>query len=79
QDEQEDTPKMLFGIFATQALKLGEEIVVGWEWDDANAVHWLVRSRAMEGTSCSSFCLQLLLVHVLFPLDSLRLFLHSYF
>jgi hypothetical protein len=28
-----------FGIFATQALKKGEDIVVGWEWDDANTVH----------------------------------------
>ncbi|KAJ7605674.1 hypothetical protein DFH06DRAFT_1020065, partial [Mycena polygramma] len=28
-----------FWIFATRALRQGEEIVVGWEWDDANAVH----------------------------------------
>ncbi|KAJ7642278.1 hypothetical protein FB45DRAFT_367041 [Roridomyces roridus] len=28
-----------FGIFATRELKAGEEIVVGWEWDDGNAVH----------------------------------------
>ncbi|KAJ7261605.1 hypothetical protein C8J57DRAFT_1719761 [Mycena rebaudengoi] len=27
-------------IFATRALRQGEEIVVGWEWDDASAVHW---------------------------------------
>ncbi|KAJ6574101.1 hypothetical protein B0H19DRAFT_892450, partial [Mycena capillaripes] len=32
-------PRTLFGIFATRELREGEEIVVGWEWDDANAVH----------------------------------------
>ncbi|KAJ7862652.1 hypothetical protein B0H14DRAFT_3611647 [Mycena olivaceomarginata] len=26
-------------IFATQALRQGEEIVDGWQWDDANAMH----------------------------------------
>ncbi|KAF7364481.1 hypothetical protein MSAN_01109600 [Mycena sanguinolenta] len=34
-----EEPRTHFGIFATRALKQGEEIVVGWEWDDANAVH----------------------------------------
>ncbi|KAJ7839726.1 hypothetical protein B0H14DRAFT_2158058, partial [Mycena olivaceomarginata] len=38
-DEEDDVPQTQFGIFATRALKQGEEIVVGWEWDDANAVH----------------------------------------
>ncbi|KAJ7886615.1 hypothetical protein B0H14DRAFT_2498515 [Mycena olivaceomarginata] len=38
-DEEDDAPQTHFGIFATRALKQGEEIVVGWEWDDANAVH----------------------------------------
>ncbi|KAJ7017274.1 hypothetical protein C8F04DRAFT_882139, partial [Mycena alexandri] len=37
--EGEEECKTHFGIFATRALKEGEEIVVGWEWDDANAVH----------------------------------------
>ncbi|KAJ7492968.1 hypothetical protein B0H11DRAFT_1718335 [Mycena galericulata] len=32
-------PRTHFGIFATRALRQGEEIVVGWEWDDGNAVH----------------------------------------
>ncbi|KAF7322266.1 hypothetical protein HMN09_00004000 [Mycena chlorophos] len=36
---RQDEPKTHFGIFATKALKAGEEIVLGWEWDDANAVH----------------------------------------
>ncbi|KAJ6456652.1 hypothetical protein C8R45DRAFT_913850, partial [Mycena sanguinolenta] len=35
----DDEPRTHFGIFATRALKQGEEIVVGWEWDDGNAVH----------------------------------------
>ncbi|KAJ6563796.1 hypothetical protein B0H19DRAFT_1209765 [Mycena capillaripes] len=35
----EGEPRTHFGIFATRALREGEEIVVGWEWDDANAVH----------------------------------------
>jgi hypothetical protein len=26
------------GIFVTRALKQGEEIVVGWEWDEPNTV-----------------------------------------
>ncbi|KAJ7062228.1 hypothetical protein C8F01DRAFT_955924, partial [Mycena amicta] len=34
-----EEPKTHFGIFATRELKEGEEIVLGWEWDDANAVH----------------------------------------
>ncbi|KAJ7794197.1 hypothetical protein B0H14DRAFT_3557770 [Mycena olivaceomarginata] len=37
--EQENEAKTHFGIFATRALRQGEEIVVGWEWDDGNAVH----------------------------------------
>ncbi|KAK7026341.1 hypothetical protein R3P38DRAFT_3530505 [Favolaschia claudopus] len=37
--EEDEEPKTHFGIFATRALDQGEEIVVGWEWDDANAVH----------------------------------------
>ncbi|KAF8956782.1 hypothetical protein BDZ97DRAFT_1670954 [Flammula alnicola] len=28
-----------FGVFALRDLKAGEEIVLGWEWDDGNAVH----------------------------------------
>ncbi|KAJ7745529.1 hypothetical protein DFH07DRAFT_748821 [Mycena maculata] len=37
--EREDEARTHFGIFATRALREGEEIVVGWEWDDGNAVH----------------------------------------
>ncbi|KAJ7738618.1 hypothetical protein B0H16DRAFT_1379172, partial [Mycena metata] len=35
----EDECRTHFGTFATRALKEREEIVIGWEWDDANAVH----------------------------------------
>ncbi|KAJ7079903.1 hypothetical protein C8R44DRAFT_895581 [Mycena epipterygia] len=37
--EAEAEARTHFGIFATRALRAGEEVVVGWEWDDANAVH----------------------------------------
>jgi hypothetical protein len=30
-----------FGIFATRDLKEGEEVVLGWEWDDGSVVHEL--------------------------------------
>jgi hypothetical protein len=30
-----------FGVFALRDLKAGEEVVLGWEWDDGNAVHRL--------------------------------------
>ncbi|KAJ7071883.1 hypothetical protein B0H15DRAFT_762865, partial [Mycena belliarum] len=35
----EEAARTHFGIFATRALRAGEEIVLGWEWDDGNAVH----------------------------------------
>ena len=28
-----------FGVFALRDLKANEEVVLGWEWDDGNAVH----------------------------------------
>ncbi|KAJ7112090.1 hypothetical protein C8R44DRAFT_250173 [Mycena epipterygia] len=37
--EQEEETNTHFGISATKALRQGEEIDVGWEWDDGNAVH----------------------------------------
>jgi len=30
-----------FGVFALRDLNVGEEIVLGWEWDDGDAVHTL--------------------------------------
>ena len=32
---------LTFGIFALSDLKAHEEVVLGWEWDDGNAVHSL--------------------------------------
>ncbi|TFK32897.1 hypothetical protein BDQ12DRAFT_472362 [Crucibulum laeve] len=32
---------LTFGIFTLQDNKTNEEIVLGWEWDDGNAVHHL--------------------------------------
>jgi uncharacterized protein len=32
---------LTFGIFALRDLKAHEEVVLGWEWDDGNAVHSL--------------------------------------
>ncbi|KAI0296780.1 hypothetical protein B0F90DRAFT_1010393 [Multifurca ochricompacta] len=35
-------PEMLnFGVFALRDIKANEEVVLGWEWDDNNAVHHL--------------------------------------
>ncbi|TFY78413.1 hypothetical protein EWM64_g5601 [Hericium alpestre] len=38
-DHDDDT--LAFGVFALRDLKANEEIVLGWEWDDGNAVHCL--------------------------------------
>ena len=36
-----DSSSLTFGVFALRDLKPGEEVVLGWEWDDANVVHSL--------------------------------------
>ncbi|KAF7333152.1 hypothetical protein MVEN_02380900 [Mycena venus] len=38
-----------FVIFATRALEQGEESVVGWEWDDAIAVHRVGEVAGFDG------------------------------
>ncbi|KAG1838583.1 hypothetical protein DFJ58DRAFT_733750 [Suillus subalutaceus] len=38
-DSDEET--LAFGVFALRDLKANEEVVLGWEWDDGNAVHSL--------------------------------------
>lgn len=38
-DPDEET--LTFGVFALRDLKANEEVVLGWEWDDGNAVHSL--------------------------------------
>lgn len=35
------TDSLSFGVFALRDLKPNEEVVLGWEWDDGNAVHSL--------------------------------------
>ena len=41
-DGNKEKEKMLsFAVFALRDLKQGEEVVLGWEWDDGNAVHAL--------------------------------------
>ena len=39
--ETDNESPLGFGIFATKDMKANEEIVLGWEWDDGNAVHLL--------------------------------------
>lgn len=40
-EEDEDERMLSFGVFALRDLKANEEVVLGWEWDDGNAVHCL--------------------------------------
>ena len=35
----DDSDSLGFGVFALRDLKADEEVVLGWEWDDGNAVH----------------------------------------
>ena len=39
--EQKGEETLGFGVFALRDLRVGEEVVLGWEWDDGNAVHTL--------------------------------------
>ncbi|KAF8888480.1 hypothetical protein CPB84DRAFT_1684214 [Gymnopilus junonius] len=39
--EVRDGRTLEFGVFALRDLKAGEEVVLGWEWDDGHAVHCL--------------------------------------
>jgi uncharacterized protein len=51
-----------FGVFALRDLAAGEEIVLGWEWDDGNAIHALpalVRNQDMFPYVASLFLLVL--------------------
>ncbi len=40
EDEDDDTT-LGFAVFALRDLKEGEEVVLGWEWDDGHAIHRL--------------------------------------
>jgi len=39
--DSDDDTTLAFGVFAIRDLKANEEIILGWEWDDGNAVHSL--------------------------------------
>lgn len=38
---EEGQEPLTFGVFALRDLKANEEVVLGWEWDDGNAIHAL--------------------------------------
>ena len=40
-ETDDDNETLTFGVFALRDLKANEEVVLGWEWDDGNAVHSL--------------------------------------
>ncbi|KAJ7825834.1 hypothetical protein B0H14DRAFT_3874269 [Mycena olivaceomarginata] len=54
-EKGEEKARTHFGIFATRALKHGEEIVVGWEWDYANAVHRVAKVAGLDGVRVFAF------------------------
>ncbi|PPQ81601.1 hypothetical protein CVT25_013393 [Psilocybe cyanescens] len=49
-DTDDDGTTLTFGVFATRDLRAGEEVVLGWEWDDGNAVHSLPALLSAPGT-----------------------------
>lgn len=56
-DPDEET--LTFGVFALRDLKANEEVVLGWEWDDGNAVHSLpalIESPHLFSCVFRSFC-----------------------
>ncbi|KAF8160301.1 hypothetical protein BJ912DRAFT_327011, partial [Pholiota molesta] len=40
-EKEEDETTLGFAVFALRDLQAGEEVVLGWEWDDGHAVHRL--------------------------------------
>ncbi|KAF7419436.1 hypothetical protein PC9H_002026 [Pleurotus ostreatus] len=38
-DTKAQDDALSFGVFALRDLKANEEVVLGWEWDDGNAIH----------------------------------------
>ncbi|KIM74438.1 hypothetical protein PILCRDRAFT_34213, partial [Piloderma croceum F 1598] len=40
-EDEEEGERLGFGVFALRALEKGEEVVLGWEWDDGSVVHML--------------------------------------
>lgn len=37
----EEEADITFGVFSLKDVKAGEEVVLGWEWDDGNTIHHL--------------------------------------
>lgn len=37
----DDETTLSFAVFASRDLKADEEVILGWEWDDGNAIHSL--------------------------------------
>lgn len=35
------TPSLSFGVFATSPIAAGQEVILGWEWDDDHVIHTL--------------------------------------
>ncbi|KDQ60399.1 hypothetical protein JAAARDRAFT_605198 [Jaapia argillacea MUCL 33604] len=40
-ESRSPSPSLEFALFALRDLKAGEEVVLGWEWDDGSVVHCL--------------------------------------
>jgi len=40
-DSEAGNGTLAFAIFALRDLKVNEEVVLGWEWDDGHAIHQL--------------------------------------
>ncbi|KAE9402111.1 hypothetical protein BT96DRAFT_937413 [Gymnopus androsaceus JB14] len=62
-DSDSDPQTLSFAIFALRDLKADEEVVLGWEWNDANVVHLLPALVEGKGvfppTQLSSYKLQM--------------------
>ncbi len=50
-----------WGVYAIRELGAGNEIMLGWEWDDAHPIHWRgreARSRRRLGGSIHDMCMR---------------------
>jgi len=60
----DDPGTLTFGVFALRDIKANEEVVLGWEWDDGNAVHHLPALIETPHLFEYAALLTLLLMHV---------------
>lgn len=49
--EDEETVEMAFGVFACTEIQRGEELVLGWEWDDQHMLHAIKDALAVKANS----------------------------